>query len=278
MATWFITGCSTGLGRSLAVAVLEAGFNAVVTARDTATIEDIVHDHPDTALAVQLDVNDKGDVAAALRAAEDRFGAIDVLVNNAGYGYRAAVEESDEAEVAAMFATNFFAPVSIIKAALPGMRARGSGTIVNISSIAARLAMPGSAFYSASKFALEGMSDALRRELEPLGLRVLMVEPGAFRTDFAGRSLRGATSGIAAYDTTAGQRRKGADTTDGTQPGDPDRAARVLIETLARPELPVRLLLGSDAVAIVGAEIERQRDEIAQWSEISATTDFPADA
>jgi NAD(P)-dependent dehydrogenase (short-subunit alcohol dehydrogenase family) len=274
MTTWFITGCSTGLGHSLASGVLEAGFNAVVTARDPASVAELVARYPDTAIATALDVTDMQAVTRAIQLAEDRFGGIDVLVNNAGYGYRAAVEEADEREVEALFATNFHGPFSVIKAALPAMRARGSGMIINVSSIAARLAMPGSGFYSATKFALEGMSDALRRELEPLGIRVLIVEPGAFRTDFARRSLRGATDGIDAYDPTAGARRKGIDKTHGSQPGDPDRAARAIIDMIAKETLPVRLLLGSDAVAIVGEEIDRQREEIRTWRDISVTTDF----
>lgn len=274
MKIWFITGCSTGLGRSLALAALEAGHRVAVTARDTDDVADIVGAHPDASVGIALDVTDPEAVVDAIGRAEARFEGIDVLVNNAGYGYRAAVEESDDAEVRRQFATNFFGPLAVIKAALPSMRERGTGTIVNVSSIAARLAMPGSAFYSASKFALEGLSDALRREVEPLGLRVLMVEPGAFRTDFAGRSLRGESGGIAAYDGNAGARRKGSDATDGTQPGDPDRAARVIMETVARDELPVRLLLGSDAVSIVGEEIERQRAEIEEWRDVSRTTDF----
>lgn len=276
MTTWFITGCSTGLGRALAQAVLEAGFNAVVTARDPASVQDIAAAHPETALVTALDVTDKASITAAVGLAQDRFGAIDVLVNNAGYGYRAAVEEGEEEQVDRLFATNFFGAVAIIKAVLPGMRARGSGTIVNVSSIAARLAMPGSAYYSATKFALEGVTDALRREMEPLGIRVLIVEPGAFRTDFAGRSLQGGKTKIADYDKTAGPRRKENDQTHGTQPGDPERAAQVLIDVLARDTLPVRLLLGSDAVEIVGKEVERQLQEIRDWTDVSASTDFPA--
>lgn len=276
MTTWLITGCSTGLGRSLAHAVLEAGFNAVVTARDPGSVQDIAADYPDTALVAALDVTDKASIASAVKLAQDRFGGIDVLVNNAGYGYRAAVEEGEEEQVDRLFATNFFGAVAVTKAVLPGMRAQGSGTIVNVSSIAARLAMPGSAYYSATKFALEGVSDALRREMEPLGIRVLIVEPGAFRTDFAGRSLQGGQTKIADYEQTAGPRRKENDQTHGTQPGDPERAARLLIDVLKRDTLPVRLLLGSDAVEIVGKEVERQLQEIRDWSDVSASTDFPA--
>ena len=189
MTTWLITGCSSGLGRDLAKAVLEAGLNAVVTARDSKTVQDLVASYPDTGMAAALDVTKSEQVQNVVRDAQQRFGGIDVLVNNAGYGYRAAVEEGDEKEVADLFATNVFGTVAMIKAALPGMRARRSGCIINISSIAGRLAAPGSGYYSASKFAVEGLSDALRKEVGPLGIRVMVVEPGAFRTEFAGRSL-----------------------------------------------------------------------------------------
>jgi NAD(P)-dependent dehydrogenase (short-subunit alcohol dehydrogenase family) len=172
MSTWLITGCSTGLGRHLAQAVLEHGHNAVVTARDAAKVQDLVDARPGTGLALALDVTDTARVEAAARQAEERFGGVDVLVNNAGYGYRAAVEEGDEAEVASLFATNFFGPVAMIKALLPGMRARRHGAIVNISSIGARISPPGSGYYSASKAALEGMSASLRKKVGPLGISV----------------------------------------------------------------------------------------------------------
>jgi NAD(P)-dependent dehydrogenase (short-subunit alcohol dehydrogenase family) len=275
MKTWLITGCSTGLGRSLAKAVLDAGFNAVVTARDARSLDDLVAPYPDTVMAVSLDVTDRAQVDAAVASTEKRFGAIDVLVNNAGYGYRAAVEEGEEQAVATLFDTNLFGPVSMIKAALPTMRARRSGTIVNVSSIAARRAMPGSGYYAATKFALEGMSDALRRELAPLGIRVMVVEPGPFRTDFAGRSLTQSATVIDDYAQTAGLRRKENDRSDGTQKGDPRRAAETLIQLLAGPDLPFRLLLGSEAVSMVRQEISGQLDEIDAWKDVSLGTDFP---
>lgn len=275
MTTWLITGCSSGLGRYLAQAVLQAGFNAVVTARNPAKVQDIVEAYPETALAAALDVTDQETIEDVVRQAEARFGSIDVLINNAGYGYRAAVEEGEDNQVTDLFATNFFGAVSMIKAVLPGMRARRSGTIVNITSIAARLAMPGSAYYSATKFALEGLSDALRKEVEPLGIRVLIVEPGAFRTDFAGRSLHGSATVISDYDATVGPRRKDNDKTGGTQPGDPVRAAKVLIDVIGEKKLPVRLLLGSDAVQVVGTEVEAQLKEIRDWTSVSVRTDFP---
>lgn len=276
MKTWLITGCSSGLGRSLTQAVLEAGFNAVVTARNPEKLKDLISAFPETAVATALDVTKADQVAGAVKLAEQRFGGVDVLVNNAGHGYRGAVEEGDEKEVADLFASNFFGAVSLIKAVLPDMRARRHGTILNVSSIAGRLALPGSGYYSATKFAIEGMSDALRKEVGPLGIRVVVVDPGAFRTDFAGRSLEQAKADIADYADTAGPRRKENDKTDGTQSGDPARAARVLIKVVEGETAPFRILLGSDAVRIVNAELEAQRQEIEDWKELSVSTDFPA--
>src|SRR6476469_8626826 len=221
MASWLITGCSTGLGRSLAEEVLAAGHNAVVTARDAATLRDLVDAHPETALDVALDVTDPAQVSAAVARAEERFGRIDVLVNTAGYGYRAAVEEGDDDDVRTLFETHFFGTVAMIKAVLPDMRARRAGAIVNISSIGAQLTPVGSGYYAAAKAAIEGLSGALRGELAPLGISVTIVEPGAFRTDFAGRSLTQSTTVIDDYASTAGQRRQENDTMDGNQAGDP---------------------------------------------------------
>ncbi|WP_281915912.1 oxidoreductase [Caldimonas thermodepolymerans] len=275
MKTWLITGCSSGLGRNLAQAVLQAGFNAVVTARNPQSVQDIVAAYPDTAAAVALDVANPEQVAAAVALARTRFGGVDVLVNNAGHGYRAAVEEADEREVAELFASNFFGAVALVKAVLPGMRARHAGTIVNVSSIAGRLAMPGSGYYSATKFALEGLSDALRKEVEPLGIRVIVIDPGAFRTEFAGRSLQQAKANIADYAATVGPRRKENDHTHGTQPGDPARAALAIIQAVTGERHPFRLLLGSDAIQIVTTELEAQLREIGDWKDLSASTDFP---
>jgi NAD(P)-dependent dehydrogenase (short-subunit alcohol dehydrogenase family) len=274
MSTWLITGCSTGLGRSLADAVLAHGDNAVVTARDVAKVEDLAKAHPDTALALALDVTDPGQVTEAVREAEARFGGVDVLVNNAGYGYRAAVEEGDDADVQRLFATNFFGAVAMIKAVLPGMRARRHGAIVNISSIGARICPPGSGYYSASKAALEGMSGSLRKELQPLGITVMAVEPGAFRTDFAGRSLAQSAEAITDYADTAGKRRKENDTVHGTQPGDPTRAAQAIITAIGSPDSPGLLLLGDDALAAFGSVLDAQHAELEAWKALSASTGF----
>jgi NAD(P)-dependent dehydrogenase (short-subunit alcohol dehydrogenase family) len=274
MSTWLITGCSTGLGRSLAEEVLARGNNAVVTARDAAAVQDLVAANPDTALAVALDVTDSNQVAAAVRAAEDRFGGIDVLVNNAGYGYRAAVEEGDDADVQQLFATNFFGAVAMIKAVLPGMRSRRRGAIVNISSIGARLSAAGSGYYSASKAALEGMTSSLRKEVGPLGITAMSVEPGGFRTDFAGRSLQQSREAIADYAETAGKRRKENDTVHGTQPGDPAKAGAAIIAAVESADAPLLLLLGQDAVNGFRAVEQAQRAELDAWEQTSVSTGF----
>jgi NAD(P)-dependent dehydrogenase (short-subunit alcohol dehydrogenase family) len=275
MPTWLITGCSTGLGRHLAQAVLARGYNAIVTARDAGKVQDLVDVYPDNALALALDVTEDTQVTHAVRQAEERFGGVDVLVNNAGYGYRAAVEEGEEAEVAKLFATNFFGPVAMIKAVLPGMRARRDGAIVNISSIGARISPPGSGYYSATKAALEAMSASLRKELDPLGITVTVVEPGGFRTDFAGRSLQQSRDAIADYADTAGRRRKEHDTAHGTQPGDPARAAQAIITAVEAPDSPFLLLLGNDALAGFRAVIDAHDKELEVWEELSLSTGFP---
>ncbi len=275
MHTWLITGCSSGLGRHLAQSVLKRGDNAVVTARKLSTIQDIVAPYPDTALALQLDVTDHTQVAQVVQQAEARFGGVDVLVNNAGHGYRAAVEEADEVEVDELFATNFFGPVALIKAVLPGMRTRRQGTIVNVSSIAARVTEPGSGYYSATKCALEGLSRGLQKEVSPLGLSVIIVEPGAFRTDFAGRSLKQSKIAMTDYAETAGLRRIENDKTDGRQIGDPARAAQLIIKAVDASNPPSLLLLGSDAIRVVKGALDADRAQVEAWEKDSIATDFP---
>lgn len=274
MKTWFITGCSTGLGKSLARAVLKKGYRAAVTARNPETLQEFAQDFPETALRLPLDVTDPTAIQQAVKTTLERFGGIDVLVNNAGYGYRAAVEEGDPADTRRLFQTNFWGPVDLIKAVLPGMRERRSGTIVNISSIAALRTAPGSGYYAASKSALESLSDGLRAEVSPLGIRVLVVEPGAFRTDFAGRSLTQSGTAIADYADTAGARRIGKDTSHGTQPGDPDKGADLIIRAAEAEEPPFRLLLGSDAVQFAETVMKSRRAEYAAWQSFSEQSDF----
>lgn len=275
MATWLITGCSSGLGRHLAQAVLKHGDKAVVTARKLSAIQDIVTSYPDTALALQLDVTNSAQITQVVQQAEGRFGGVDVLVNNAGHGYRAAVEEADETEVDELFATNFFGPVALIKAALPGMRKRGSGTIVNVSSIAARTTEPGSGYYAATKCALEGMSRGLQKEVSPLGISVIMVEPGGFRTDFADRSLLESKTAIRDYAGTAGLRRKANDKTGGHQLGDPARGAELIIKAVEAQDSPLLLALGSDAVQVINDALKADLSQVEAWEKESVATDYP---
>jgi NAD(P)-dependent dehydrogenase (short-subunit alcohol dehydrogenase family) len=274
MSTWLITGCSTGLGRALADAVIGAGHNAVVTARDVAKVADLADHAAQRVLPVALDVTEPDQIASAVQRAHERFGGVDVLVNNAGYGYRAAVEEGEDAEVRTLFETNFFGTIAMVKAVLPGMRTRRSGAIVNISSIGATVTPVGSGYYSAAKAAIEGLSGALRGELAPLGISVTVVEPGAFRTDFAGRSLVQSATVIDDYAGTAGQRRKENDTMDGNQAGDPAKAASAIIEAVESNEPPGFLLLGPDALALYRYIAHGRAKEIAKWEQVTAGTNL----
>jgi NAD(P)-dependent dehydrogenase (short-subunit alcohol dehydrogenase family) len=274
MSTWLITGCSSGLGRALAEAVIGADHNAVVTARNVTSVADLSDASPERVLAVALDVTKPEQVASAVQQAEQRFGGVDVLVNNAGYGYRSAVEEGDDADIRTLFETHFFGAVAMIKAVLPGMRGRRSGAIVNISSIGAQLAAVGSGYYAAAKAAIEGLSGALRGELAPLGISVTVVEPGAFRTDFAGRSLAQSATVIDDYAATAGQRRKEHDTMHGNQPGDPAKAGAAIMAAVESAEPPAFLLLGTDALALYRYVADGRAKEIANWERLTTSTDF----
>jgi NAD(P)-dependent dehydrogenase (short-subunit alcohol dehydrogenase family) len=274
MSTWLITGCSTGLGRALAQAALARGDTVAATARDVASIKELTDTHPDTALALPLDVTDRGQITRAVGDAQERFGAIDVLVNNAGYGYRAAVEEADDGDVQALFATDFFGPAAMMKAVLPGMRARRHGTIVNISSIGARRSPPGSGYYAAAKAALEALTASLRKEVEPLGISTMIVEPGAFRTDFRGRSLRQSRRAIDDYAETAGRCRKENDTSHGTQQGDPAKAAQAIITAVESSQPPLMLVLGSDALSTFRESLDALSSDLNAWEHLSSGTSF----
>ena len=276
MSTWLITGCSTGLGRALA----EAALPQVTTQSSPPATSGRWPTSPltntDRVLALSLDVTDTAQVTNAVSQAAEKFGGIDVLVNNAGYGYRAAVEEGDEPDIRALFETQFFGPVAMIKAVLPGMRARRSGAIVNISTIGVQIMPAGSGYYAASKAALEGMSGALLGELKPLGISVTVVEPGAFRTDFAGRSLTQSSTVIDDYAETAGKRRKEHDTAHGTQPGDPGKAAEAIIAAVESDEPPAFLLLGSDALSTYRRLAAARLDTIKRWEHLTTSTDIDA--
>jgi NAD(P)-dependent dehydrogenase (short-subunit alcohol dehydrogenase family) len=272
---WFITGCSTGFGRELAKLVLGRGYRAVVTARDTSKIRDLTAGHEGRALALKLDVTDKAEVAETVRYAESVFGSIDVLVNNAGFGYVGALEESDEDEVRAMVETNFFGLARMIHVVLPGMRRRRRGNIVNISSIGGLVGFPGVGYYNATKFAVEGLSESLAKEVAPLGIKVLVVEPGPFRTDWAGRSLKRSSQQIPEYAETAGAFRERITSRSGKQVGDPVRAGEAIIKALESDHAPLHLVLGLIALETARTKIEKLSSELDAWEETSLSADYP---
>ena len=272
---WLITGCSTGFGRELARIVIDRGWRLVATARKPDALADLAEGRGDKVKVVAQDVTDPAQNRAAVQAALDAFGRIDVLVNNAGYGYMAAIEEGEDEPVRAMFETNVFGLIDVTKAALPTLRAQGEGFIVNLSSVAGALAFPGSGYYSATKHAVEAVSEALSKELAPLGPKVMLVEPGPFRTDFAGRSLHATEHPLDAYKETAGARREQMRGYSGSQPGDPVRAAEAIITALQSDAPPLRLVLGAFAVKEVTAKHEGVLKEIAAWRDTALGADFP---
>jgi NAD(P)-dependent dehydrogenase (short-subunit alcohol dehydrogenase family) len=272
---WFITGCSTGFGRELAKILLARGYRVVPTARDPAKVADLVEGHTATALALGLDVEKQPQIEAAVEAARRKFGRIDVLVNNAGYGYLAAIEEGDDADIRAMFETNFFGLAALTRAVLPIMRAQKSGAIVNISSMGGFIGFPGSGYYAATKFAVEGLSESLSKEVSPFGVKVLIVEPGPFRTDWAGRSLKTPKHPIDAYAETAIARRQQTQGYSGSQPGDPVRGVEAIIAAVEQPNPPLRLPLGNFAYDAMGAELEAVRKEHAAVEAAARGADYP---
>jgi NAD(P)-dependent dehydrogenase (short-subunit alcohol dehydrogenase family) len=273
-----VTGASRGIGAAVAERLAGDGFIVVINyGGDAAPAEALasrIEQQGGRALTARADVSDPQAVRGMFDAVQAAFGGVDVLVNNAGYGYRAAVEEGDDADVRTLFETHFFGTVAMIKAVLPDMRARRAGAIVNISSIGVQLTPVGSGYYAAAKAAIEGISGALRGELAPLGISVTVVEPGAFRTDFAGRSLTQSTRVIDDYAATAGQRRKENDTMDGTQVGDPAKAGTAIIAAVESSEPPAFLLLGPDALAAYRYIADGRANEIATWEQLSASTNF----
>jgi NAD(P)-dependent dehydrogenase (short-subunit alcohol dehydrogenase family) len=272
---WFITGCSTGFGRELSVILLKRGYRVVVTARDKSKIDDIVAGHGKNGLALALDVDKQVQIDAAVKAAEAGFSRIDVLVNNAGYGYLAAVEEGDDADIRAMFETNFFGLAAMTRAVLPIMRAQRSGAIVNISSVGGFIGFPGSGYYAATKFAVEGLSESLSKEVGPLGIKVIIVEPGPFRTDWAGRSLKTPRRPVDAYADTAIARRRQIQGISGTQAGDPVRASEAIIATVEKKDAPLRLPLGGVAYDAIAAEIAALRKEHDSVEAMARGADYP---
>ncbi|HET9636280.1 MAG TPA: oxidoreductase [Gemmatimonadaceae bacterium] len=272
---WFITGCSTGFGRELARMVLDRGYRCVVTARDPAKAEDIAKGKEDRALVLELDVTDQVQINAAVSSAVEHFGRIDVLVNNAGIGYFGSVEESDEEEFRWMFEINFFGLSSMTRAVLPIMRKQRSGQIVNISSIGGLRSFPALAYYNATKYAVEGFSESLALEVAPLGIKVTIVEPSGFRTDWAGRSASETRSGIADYADTAWQNIQNLRASSGKQPGDPVRAAAAIIDAVESPNPPLRLLLGKAALKGARIKLDMLKRDFDAWEQTTVNADTP---
>lgn len=272
---WLITGCSTGFGRELAKQVLAAGYNAAVAARNTDDVADIVKDYPDTALAVKLDVTLEDDIVASVNSTIQKFGQVDVLVNNAGIGYFGAIEESDEEEVRRMFEINFFGLAKMIRQVLPFMRRQRSGYIVNISSIGGLRSFPAVGFYNASKYAVDGLSEALSKETSSLGIKVIIVAPSGFRTDWAGRSANEAVVTIEDYSTTAGKNKDDIRGYSGQQPGEPVRAASAIIKAVESPHPPLRLLLGAAALKGARIKLAELKKDFDTWEATTIGADFP---
>lgn len=272
---WLITGCSTGFGRALAQEVLANGYRAAVASRNTDDVKDIVEAYPDTALAVRLDVTLPAEIKSAVEATVEHFGQIDVLVNNAGIGYFAAIEESEEKEVRRMFEINVFGLANMTQAVLPVMRKQRSGHILNISSIGGLRSFPGLGFYNATKYAVDGLSEALSKETAPLGIKVTIIAPSGFRTDWAGRSANNSEIKIDDYKTTAGKNVGDIRGYSGNQPGDPARAARAMIAVTESPNPPLRLLLGAAALKGARAKLEELKTDFDTWAETTEGADFP---
>lgn len=269
---WLVTGCSTGFGREIARALLARGYFVVVTARNPATLDEFAGN--ENALVLALDVTVPRQIAEVVKQVETRFGGVDVLVNNAGYGYLSAVEEGEDEEIRAMFETNVFGLANMTKAVLPGMRKRGGGHVVNISSMGGLIGFPGIGYYNATKFAVEGLSEALAKEASHLGIKVTVVEPGPFRTEWAGRSLKTPKSAIADYAQSAGARRAAIQGYSGTQPGDPARAAEAIILAVESPEPPLHLILGRPAYETVESKFKEFSAEMEKWRDLSLGADF----
>ena len=272
---WFITGCSSGFGLEFVRQLLAAGFRVVASARQVGDLAEIA-EHP-ASCVVPLDVTDGAQITAAIAAAEARFGCIDVLVNNAGIGYFAAVEEGDEATIRRLFDINVFGLAAVTRAVLPLMRRQASGCIVNLSSIAGLRGAPSLGYYNASKFAVEGLSEALWQEVEPLGIKVMLVEPSGFRTEWAGRSAAESASRIADYADTAGQRRDKVRGSSGKQAGDPARLVRSVIEAVNSGNPPHRMLLGNVAFDGAMEKLAEMQREFQAGEACARAADHPGD-
>lgn len=270
---WLVTGSSTGLGRALVKELINQGYPVAATARDIKQITDLTADQKQ-AIALTLDVTEKDQVRAAVEQTLSTFGRIDVLVNNAGYGYFGAIEESDEEQVRKMFETNFWGLSDLTREVLPTLRKQRSGHIVNVSSIGGLTTFPAFGYYHATKFAVEGLSQSLAKEVQPLGINVMLVEPGAFRTDWSGRSAVDRTEMIEDYTETADKQLKMSHARSGKQSGSPELAAKAIIKAVEAEHSPMHLLLGKDAVANAQKQLQDIKTDIESWKEISINTDF----
>jgi NAD(P)-dependent dehydrogenase (short-subunit alcohol dehydrogenase family) len=270
---WLITGCSSGFGQAFARAVIAHGDHLIATARHVEQIEALAGAQPDQVRTLELDVTNARQAQETVKAALDTFGHIDVLVNNAGYGLFGAFEELSEAQIRQQLEVNLLGTMNVTRAVLPSLRAQGSGHLVQISSLGGLAGFAGNSAYSASKFALEGWSEVLSRELAPFGINVTIVEPGGFRTEWAGRSMIKAAP-LAAYDVVMTERRAGMEQANGRQPGDPARAAQAIIAVIESEHPPLRLPLGTDAVTIIRQHLQQQLSDLDRWESLSRSTDF----
>ncbi|MGL5872952.1 MAG: oxidoreductase [Xenococcaceae cyanobacterium] len=271
---WLITGCSTGFGRSLAEAVLQSGNRVIATARHTEKLEDLVYRYPQQVCTLGLDVTKKDNIRSAISQAKDVYGRIDVLVNNAGYGSMGAIEEQSDEAIKRQFDTNLFGAINMMREVLPLMRSQRRGHILNISSVGGVVSMAGAGIYCSTKFALEAVSEALAQEVAPLGIKVTIVEPGAFRTDFGGRSLSTPEQTMPDYAETSGKMIQWVQDIDGKQPGDPAKAAQAMIKVVASENPPLRLALGEDAVNGIDQKLESMKAELDAWKDVSMNTAF----
>ncbi|MEU6944363.1 oxidoreductase [Streptomyces sp. NPDC046316] len=272
---WLITGANSGFGRAFADAAIAQGDVVVAAARRVETLDDLVAAHPDQVDAVALNVTDTAAIDTVVRDVAERHGRIDVLVNNAGRTHVGSVEETDDAELRSLFDLHLFGPAALTRAVLPHMRARRSGAIVQLSSVGGQMSMAGFGAYSATKFALEGLSEALAAEVRPLGIDVLIVEPGAFRTSlFGNRSM--SADGIADYADTVGETRTYVETGGGTQPGDPAKAAAAVLKALDADRTPLRLALGSDSIDTILGHLDQVRSDVTAWEKTGRDTRLDA--
>ncbi|QXV65087.1 oxidoreductase [Mucilaginibacter sp. 21P] len=274
-SVWFITGCSTGFGRELAKLLLDKGYNTVITARNPDKIKDIADGHNENSLVLKLDVTDKAQITEAVKQTIDKFGKIDVLVNNAGYGYFTSIEEGEEDKIRNQFETNFFGLVNMTQAVLPHMREQRKGHIVNFSSIGGLRAFTSTGFYHATKFAVEGLSESLSQEVEPLGIKVLLVEPGPFRTDWAGRSTERTETKLDDYKDTVGKRMAASLEGSGKQVGDPVRGSQAIIDAVEDGDTKLRLLLGKMAFDMANEKLDLLKQNFEAYKELTLGSDFP---